>query len=68
MKNVLNDDLQLEGKKVLLRVDFNVPINKGAISETSRIEKIIPTINFLLKKKSKNNNFISHRKTKRESC
>jgi len=53
MKNVLNDDLQLEGKKVLLRVDFNVPINKGAISETSRIEKIIPTINFLLKKKAK---------------
>ncbi|OUX38113.1 MAG: phosphoglycerate kinase [Candidatus Pelagibacter sp. TMED273] len=53
MINVLNDDLQLEGKKVLLRVDFNVPINKGAISETSRIEKIIPTINFLLKKKAK---------------
>ena len=53
MKNVLNDDLQLEGKKVLLRVDFNVPINKGTISETSRIEKIIPTINFLLKKKAK---------------
>ncbi len=53
MKNILNKNLNLKGKKVLLRVDLNVPMKNGAITETSRIEKIIPTINFLLEKKAK---------------
>ena len=53
MKNVLNENLDLEGKKVLLRVDLNVPMKNGAITETSRIEKILPTINLLLKKQAK---------------
>ena len=51
--NYLDDKLNLEGKRVLLRVDFNVPTNNGSITETSRIEKVLPTINFLLKKKAK---------------
>ena len=50
MKNILNENLDLKGKKVLLRVDLNVPMKNGAITETSRIEKILPTINLLLKK------------------
>ena len=53
MKSILNKNLNLKGKKVLLRVDLNVPMKNGAITETSRIEKIIPTINFLLEKKAK---------------
>ena len=53
MNNILNKDLVLEGKKVLLRVDLNVPIKNGSITETSRIEKIIPTIKLLIKKKAK---------------
>ena len=53
MKNVLNENLDLEGKKVLLRVDLNVPMKNGAITETSRIEKILPTLNLLLKKQAK---------------
>ena len=53
MKNILNRNLDLKGKKVLLRVDLNVPMKNGAITETSRIEKIIPTINFLVEKKAK---------------
>ena len=52
MKNVLNKNLDLKGKKVLLRVDLNVPMENGAITETSRIEKIIPTIKLLLEKLS----------------
>jgi len=51
--NHLDNNLELEGKRVLLRVDFNVPINNGIITESSRIEKILPTINFLIKKKAK---------------
>ena len=53
MKNVLNKNLDLKGKKVLLRVDLNVPMKNGAITETSRIEKIIPTIKLLLEKQAK---------------
>ena len=49
----LDNNLDLEGKRVLLRVDFNVPLNKGAITETSRIEKVLPTIKFLVSKKAK---------------
>jgi len=49
----LDDNLNIEGKRVLLRVDFNVPINHGAITENSRIEKVLPTIKFLIKKKAK---------------
>jgi len=37
----LDDNLNLEGKRVLLRTDFNVPINDGAITENSRIEKVL---------------------------
>ena len=53
MKNCLSKDLDLKGKKVLLRVDLNVPMENGAITETSRIEKIIPTIKLLLEKQAK---------------
>jgi len=53
MNNILNKNLDLKGKKVLLRVDLNVPMNNGAITETSRIEKIIPTIKLLLEKQAK---------------
>ena len=37
----LDENLNIEGKRVLLRVDFNVPINNGAITEDSRIEKVL---------------------------
>ena len=53
MKNQLDNNLNLKGKRVLLRVDLNVPMNNGSITETSRIEKIIPTIKLLIKKEAK---------------
>ena len=51
--NHLDSNLKLQGKRVLLRVDFNVPINKGSITETSRIQKVLPTIKFLINNKAK---------------
>ena len=53
MNSILNNNLDLKGKKVLLRVDLNVPMENGAITETSRIEKIIPTIKLLIEKQAK---------------
>ncbi len=53
MKGLLTENLRLSGKKILLRLDLNVPLKDKSITETNRIEKVIPTINFLLKKKSK---------------
>ena len=53
MNSILNKNIDLKGKKVLLRVDLNVPMKNGAITEISRIQKIIPTINLLLEKHAK---------------
>ena len=53
MNNHLDQNLVLADKKVLLRVDLNVPMKNGAITETSRIEKIIRTIKFLIEKQAK---------------
>jgi len=53
MNNILDQNLILKGKKVLLRVDLNVPMKNGAITETSRIEKILPTIKLLIEKEAK---------------
>jgi len=53
MKSILDQDLILKGKKVIVRVDLNVPMKNGTITETSRMLKILPTINLLLKKEAK---------------
>ena len=37
----------------MLRLDLNVPLKDGNITDETRIDKIIPVINFLIKKKSK---------------
>ena len=43
----------LSEKRVLLRLDLNVPLKNGIITDQTRIDKILPVINFLIKKKSK---------------
>ena len=53
MNNISDKNLILRGKKVILRVDLNVPMKNGAITETSRIEKILPTIKLLIEKEAK---------------
>ena len=51
--NHLDHNIKLEGKRVLIRTDFNVPLNNGYITEASRIEKVLPTIKFLVNSKAK---------------
>lgn len=38
------DDMDLDGKVVLARVDLNVPIENGQVTDATRIEKIVPTV------------------------
>ncbi|MDC1185909.1 phosphoglycerate kinase [Candidatus Pelagibacter ubique] len=52
MRNI-QDEINLNQKKVLLRLDLNVPLDNGKITDTTRIDKILPTINFLLKNEAK---------------
>ena len=40
MNSILDHDLILKGKKVIVRVDLNVPMKDGVITEVSRIMKI----------------------------
>ncbi len=47
------DDMQLAGKTVLVRVDVNVPMENGVVTDATRIEKIVPTITDILAKGGK---------------
>ncbi|UZD92382.1 phosphoglycerate kinase [Cognatishimia activa] len=44
------DDMDLNGKRVLTRVDINVPMEDGKVTDATRIERIVPTIKDILAK------------------
>ena len=50
MKSIKNQE-NLSQKKILLRLDLNVPLKDGFITDETRINKILPIINFLIEKK-----------------
>ncbi|ERP85976.1 phosphoglycerate kinase [Labrenzia sp. C1B10] len=49
----LDDMTDIAGKRVLVRVDLNVPMDGGKVSDTTRIERVLPTIRELSDKKAK---------------
>ena len=49
----IKKEKNLKNKKILLRLDLNVPLEKKKIKDTTRIDKILPTLNFLIKEKAK---------------
>ena len=46
-------DIDVEGKRVLCRVDFNVPIKDGVVGDTTRISAALPTIKYLVEHNAK---------------
>ena len=52
MKSI-KDEANLGQKNILLRLDLNVPLDNGRITDTTRIDKILPTIKFLLENNSR---------------
>ena len=49
----ITEEKNLKDKRILLRLDLNVPINKKRITDTTRIDKILPTLNYLINQNSK---------------
>jgi len=52
MKSI-KEETNLENKKILLRLDLNVPLLGDKITDTTRIDKILPTLNFLISQNAK---------------
>ena len=51
--NNIKDQENINQKVILLRLDLNVPLKNGVITDQTRIDKILPVINFLIKKNCK---------------
>ncbi|MDC0396650.1 phosphoglycerate kinase [Candidatus Pelagibacter sp.] len=52
MKSI-KEEKNLNGKKILLRLDLNVPLDNGRIIDSTRIDKILPTLKFLISQNTK---------------
>jgi phosphoglycerate kinase len=53
-------DVDFSGKRVIMRVDFNVPMDKGVIQDDTRIQAALPTIKYVLEKGAKSLVLMSH--------
>jgi len=54
------EDIDLKGKRIVARVDYNVPIKNGAIQDDTRIRATLPTLNYMLEKGAKSLVLMSH--------
>src|SRR5690625_6135479 len=46
-------DIHLKGKKVFCRVDLNVPMEDGAVTDDTRVRAVLPTVNYLVEQGAK---------------
>ena len=51
IKSIVNEDVS--NKVVILRADLNIPIVNGVVKDLTRLNRLIPTINYLLENQSK---------------
>ena len=48
---IISSDFPVHGKRIIIRLDLNVPINNSTIDDDNRIKAVIPFINTLIEKK-----------------
>jgi phosphoglycerate kinase len=53
MNKLTVKDIEVKGKKCLVRVDFNVPMKDGVITDENRINGALPTIKYLMENGAK---------------
>jgi phosphoglycerate kinase len=47
------DDIEVSGRRVVVRLDLNVPMMDGRVTDSSRVERLLPTLKELIRKKAK---------------
>ena len=60
MEKLTVRDVDLTGKRVLMRVDFNVPVENGTITDDTRLRAAVPTIQYVLEQKPRSIILMSH--------
>ncbi|OJF76821.1 MAG: phosphoglycerate kinase [Treponema sp. CETP13] len=53
-------DIDLEGKRIIMRVDFNVPMKDGVVQDDTRIQKALPTIKYIVEHNPRSLVLMSH--------
>ena len=60
MKKKTVKDIDVRGKRILMRVDFNVPMKDGVVQDDTRIKAALPSIKYVLEQGAKSLVLMSH--------